>query len=264
MSPIPPIIDPDAQRYYGEDVAKYLINPGSVRAPGRHSPGQLRHARPYLANGSKMFVFPTPIEGFSRTGQAQLGLRHYIGDWHADGITVHYEEGRITLNGLFPGQTSQINMVDCLMMLRSKHVGRGLILYAPGLFFKEQFVLPENWDFTHDEDDRTHSIHYSITLVKIGEGAKVKDPLGMPPLFKTPKKSKPKGKATRIWTVKAGARTLKTIAAKPEVYNNVEKWKQLVSLNKQKLEDFQKKSGAKGGSYKLANVRLPVGFKLNY
>jgi len=264
MAPRPPTIDPKAKRFYGEDTAKYLINPGTVSAPGRHTPGQLRHARPYLANGRKLFVFPTPVEGFSRSGQAQLGLRHYIGDWKADGVTIHYEEGRITLNGLFPGQTSQQNMVECLMMLRSKHKGRGLVLYAPGLFNREQYILPENWDFTHDEEDRTHSIHYSITFVKIGEGKKVADPLSMPPYYRpVTRKSKPKGKAARTYTVKAGARTLRTIAAKPSVYGDPKKWTQLLALNRARIESIQEK-GTTIGSYKLPNYRLPVGFQLRY
>src|SRR5262245_6942278 len=264
MAPHPQVLRNETQQDYVQvDTAKYLVDPGSVKAPGRHTPGQLRHARPYLANGKKLFVFPTPVEGVSRTGQAMLGLRHYIGDWTADGCTIHYERARITLNGLFPGQTSQANMAECISMLRSCHKGRGLILYAPASFTQEQHGLPENWNFTHDEDDRTHSIAYSITVVRIGEGKKVADPHGKPPRMEV-RKAAPKGKPTKIWTVKEGARTLRTIAAKGEVYGDVKKWTQLVSLNREALVALQKKADQKAGSYKLPNFRLPVGFKLRY
>src|SRR4029077_11752119 len=125
--------------------------------------------------------FPIGVEGFTRGGTAQLGLRHYIGDNTVEGVTMHYEEARITLSGLFPGLTSQPNMVECINMLRSKTKDKGLILYAPGVFEREQYVLPETWNFEHDAEDRTHSITYTITLVRIGDGKKVKDSSGTAP-----------------------------------------------------------------------------------
>ena len=86
----------------GQDPAAYLVYPGTINAPGKATPGNLRHARPYLVNGSKLYPFPTGVEGFERSGQATLGLHHYIGDNTVDGVTIHYEEARITLSGTFP------------------------------------------------------------------------------------------------------------------------------------------------------------------
>jgi len=209
-----------------------------------------------------MFVFPTPVEGFQRSGTAQLGLRHYIGDWSVDGVTIHYEEARITLNGTFPGQTSQANMVECISMLRSFHLNRGLVLYAPGTFNKEQFVLPENWNFDHEEDNRTHDIRYSITFVRIGEGRRVRDPHGNPPQSFA-KISAPKGKATKRFTIRTNVRTLRAVSDK--VYGSPAKWTQLVALNKTALAQIQKKKGIKTtGNHKLAFIRLPIGMKINY
>jgi hypothetical protein len=246
----------------GQDPAKYLIFPGTVRAPGKHSPGNLRHARPYIANGSKLYVFPIGVEGFSRTGQATLGLHHYLGDNAVDGTTIHFEEGRITLTGMFPGLTAQDNMVECINMLRSKTKERGLVLYAPGVFEREQFVLPETWDFTHAEDDRTHSISYTVTLVRIDEGKKVKDSPGTSPgPNPVQKRVKPKGKPSRIFTVKAGARTLRQIAKK--VYNDDRMWQQLVSLNAGQLAQWQSRDVGTA-PFNLPTHRFPIGTKFRY
>ena len=252
---LPPTIGSKAARN-SNDPAKYLVFPGTVNAPGRHTPGNLRHARPYFVNGSKMYVFPIGVEGFRRSGQAQLGLRHYIGDWAVDGVTVHYEEARIVLSGTFPGLTAQQHMVDCLQMLRSKHSGRGITLYAPGVFEREQFVLPESWEFDHAEDDRTSSITYNISLVKLGEGPKVKDDPGTPP-SPSPRYSRtPKGKPARTFTVNGKYRTLRAIAAK--VYGDSAKWPQIVNLN----ATFFSRQGIP--THDLSTIRLPLGVKFRY
>src|SRR5262245_51040237 len=88
-----------------QDPAKYLVNPGVVKGPGKHTAGHLQHARPYIANGSRLFVFPVGVEAFTRRGEAQLGLHRYIGAISTDGQTINYEEARIELSGTFPGLT---------------------------------------------------------------------------------------------------------------------------------------------------------------
>jgi len=245
----------------GQDPAKYMVDPGEVIAPGKHTPGKLRHARPYLVNGRLLYVFPIGVEGFRRSGSATLGLRHYIGYNTADGVTIMYEEARIELSGTFPGLTSQRNMVDCINMLRSPHKRRGLVLYAPGVFNKEQFVLPESWDFQHSADDRTHSIDYNITLVRIGEGPKVKDPHGEPPR-NLGRNSSLRGKPTHSFTVNAKYRTLRGISAK--VYNDPNKWTQIVSLNLQMFAVWSQKNHKSLGSHALAVYRWPIGTKFRY
>jgi hypothetical protein len=249
------------ERGWGLDPAKYLLDPGQVLAPGKHSAGQLAHARPYISNGSDFFVFPVGAEGFRSQSQAQLGLHRYIGDNAVDGVVIHREESRIVLTGTFPGITSQDNMVECRNILRSIPHGPGIILWAPGVFEREQFVLAENWDFNHDADDRTHSIDYTITLVRIGGGHKVKDPTGRIPPPQPGTKSQPRGKPQRIFTVKAGVRTLRAISK--VVYGTQDKWGNLVALNQGQMNAW-KKQFPNLGAYQLPTYRWPIGTKFRY
>lgn len=249
------------ERGWGIDPAKYLIDPGQVLAPGKHSAGQLAHARPYISNGSDFFVFPVGVEGFRRAGQAQLGLHHYINDNAVDGVVIHREEARITLTGTLPGLTAQDNMVECINMLRSIPLAAGLILWAPGVFEREQYVLAEDWDFTHDAEDRTHSIDYTITLVRIGEDRAVKDPPGRIPPAQPGVSTKPKGKPARIFVVKANVRTLRAISK--AVYGTQDKWQQLVTLNQGQLNNW-KRQFPNLGTFQLPTYRWPIGTKFQY
>lgn len=245
----------------GQDPSAYLVNPGTVRGPGQHSAGQLRHARPYLVSGNSLFVFPVGVEGFVRSGQATLGLHHYIGDNAVDGVTIHYEEARIELSGTFPGITAQDNMVDCINILRSRPVEAGLVLYAPGVFEREQYVLAETWNFTHDRDDRSHSIDYTISLVRIGEGTRATDKPGATAPPNPTAKTKPKGKPSRIFTVKDGARTLRAISK--IVYGDQGAWAKLVDLNQGQLNSW-KKNHPVIPTHQLPTYRWPIGTKFRY
>jgi hypothetical protein len=247
----------------GNDPAKYLIEPGSVTiVPGgeKVDPGNLRHARPYITNGQKLFVFPIGAEGFRKSGQATLGLHRNINDDDATGVTVHRREGRIELSGMFPGITAQENMVACEAMLVSQQIN-GLALHVPGVFDNEQIVLPETWDFTHDADDRTHSISYSITFVKIGLGEKQKDPHGKPPHQNPSVKTRHRGKPHKIFTVKEGARTLRAISK--IVYKNPDAWHKLVKLNEGQLNAW-KKHHPIIPNHQLPTFRWPIGTKFRY
>jgi hypothetical protein len=267
--------EPDVAEYEiwrpgtGQDPAKYLVDPGTVRLQEgqvKASPGSLRHGRPCLMNGNHLFVFPVGVEGFTRSGTATLGLHRYIGDNSVDGITVHYEEGRIELRGTFPGLTAQDTMVDCINVLRSPSPDPGLVLFAPGVFEQEQYVLPETWNFDHAEDDRTHSITYSITFVRIGEGGKVSDKHGAPPPPNPGTKTKPKGKPSQIFTIKDGARTLRQVAA--SVYGNQDLWQRLVDLNAGQLADWQRGNALNDAynlpTYQLPTFRWPIGTQFRY
>lgn len=260
---------PDVARYQiwkpgtGQDPAKFLINPGQVTGPGRHSPGNLRHARPYLANGSRLFVFPIGTEGFRRAGSATLAIHKYIGANSVDGQTLHYEEGNIEMSGTFPGLTSRDNMIDCLAILRSRTGNSKIVLYAPGVFEREQFVLPEDWDFSHSEDDRTHSIEYRITFKRIGEGRSVKDPHGAPPPPNPSQvKLKPKGKPSRIFVIKDGAQTLRMVAN--EVYGNQNRWTDLVQLNEGQLRAWNRTIAQEVPHHSLGTYRWPIGTQFRY
>jgi hypothetical protein len=254
------------QRGLGLDPAGYLIDPGSVTGPGQHSPGQLWNARPYIVAGNTIFVFPVGVEGFNRAGTATIGSHKYLGDNSVDGVTTHYEEARITLRGTFPGITSHDTMVDCINILRAQTPDTGLVLYAPGVFDREQYVLAETWEFDHTEDDRTHSIEYTITFLRIGEGRAVTDPHGSTPNPNPEKRTITKGKPTRLFVVKDGAQTFRAIAQK--VYGNSDKWTQLVSINSGQLAEWSRMSGVQAyyglPSYQLPTYRWPIGTKFRY
>src|SRR6516225_3231639 len=94
----PPLIDENSWYYPGLEIdpAAYLLKPGTVTGPNKHTAGQWANARPYLSNGSDIYVWPVGVEGIQEQGQATLGLHNYIGDVEADGVIVHRDESRIT------------------------------------------------------------------------------------------------------------------------------------------------------------------------
>jgi hypothetical protein len=243
--------------------AKYLVNPGTVSAPGRHSSGGLTFARPYLVSGNSFFVFPVGAEGFRRSGSATLGLHRYLGANTVDGVTVHFEEARIEMTGTFPGRESTGQMIACLQLLRSKPVAGYCVLYLPGIFEHEQRVLPENWDFSHDPDDRTHSINYTISFVRVGEGDKVSpgNSRQSPPEPSARAVSKPRGKPSRIYTVTQNVRTLRAISN--QVYGNQSNWQRLIDLNSDQLNDW-KQNHPNIPSYQIPTYRWPLGTQFRY
>jgi hypothetical protein len=263
LNPQPPQIHENDYWYpgVGIDPAKYLLKPGVVTGPNKHTSGQWAHARPYIANGQIVFVFPVGMEGFQEQGQAQLGIHHYIGDKEADGMTVHYDESRITLSGVFPGLTSTPNMRALRNMLRAPQKAAGLILWVPGVLDQEQYVLPDTWTFNHDEGDRSHSIDYSVTFLRIGTRKRVNDPTNsVPPENPGPGK-KPRGKPGKIFTVRAGYRTLRHIAKK--VYHDADAWPRLVRLNQGQLNRWKRKH-PNIPQHKIPTYRWPLGTKFRY
>jgi len=167
----------------GQDPAKYLVNPGHWDASSkRMTPGDLAHARPWLDSGRLVFIWPVPTEGFRRTGNSTLALHHYIGDQYVDAQVIHRDEARIELTGVFPGLSAQDNMAELINVLNDDPPEAGMTLNVPGVFEQVKFVIPENWDFSHDTDDQTHSISYTITFVAIGEGRRIPDPSGQAPV----------------------------------------------------------------------------------
>lgn len=263
-----PSIVEDNQKWLpnaGHNPARYLVNPGSVKGENRHSAGALRHARPYIVSGQRIFVFPVGTEGFRRSGNATVGIHKNLGEVAVDAHVTHREEGRIELSGTFPGNTSQDAMIQCIAILRSKPPG-GIVLYVPGIFNREAYVVPETWDFSHAADDRTHSIDYTISFIRTGEGEKIGDPKGSPAPQNPTVKKKPKGKPTRFFTVAEGARTLRQISS--FVYKDANKWQQLVSLNQSMIHKWQAKNlknKTQGlPSYSLVAYRWPIGTKFRY
>lgn len=222
----------------GQDTAKYLVDPGDID-PSRNTQnaGNMRHSRPWITAGTgEFFIFPTPTEGFRRTGQATLGIHHYIGDDRADVQVVHREEGRIELRGTFAGVTAAENMLDCIDLLLTEPPENGLTLYVPGVFEKEEYVAAESWEFDHDPEDQTHSIPYTITFIRTGEGKRLTDKAGEPGPPQ-PISGDAKGTPTRTIQTRDGMRTLKSIAA--YVYHDADMWFQIVELNRETINRWQ-------------------------
>lgn len=236
------------------DTARYLVNPGD-----NTDAGSLVHIRPYLDNGQTIFIFPVGVEEFRASGDTQLGLHHYIGDNAVDGVVLHWEEGRITLAGTFPGITSHTNMVELRNILRTPpKQDKGLTLYANGVFENEQYVLPESWEFSHDRDDRSHSIDYTITLVRTGDSKRLADKPGDPPPPNPSHSTTPLGAPSRIFTIKSGARTLQAMSTITYVPLNI-----IVNLNQGQLNKWQK-SHPKVSNVQLPFYRWPIGTKFRY
>src|SRR5262245_15610873 len=216
------------------DTARYLVDPGSVSAPGKHSAGGLTFARPYIVSGTDFFVFPVGTEGFTRSGSAKLGLHYYLGANSVDGMTLHREEGRIEMSGTFPGISSVSMMRKCIQILRAESPDGYLTLYVPGVFAREQRVLAENWSFTHPAEDRTSSIDYTISFVRLGEGQeRLSDPNGIPPPPAPAPMATPRGKPTHIYRVTTNVRTLRAVSN--VVYGNADEWQTLADLNEGQL-----------------------------
>lgn len=150
-------------------------------------------------------------------------------------------------------------MVALRNILRAPAAGAtGLTLIAPGVFENEQYVLPENWEFSHDRDDRSHSIEYTVTLVRTGDKHKLKDVPGGPPPINPGRKTKPRGKPQRIFTIKTGVRTLRGVGK--AVHKD---WHYLVEMNQGQMNSWKKKHPTVKQK-DIPTYRWPVGTKFRY
>ena len=207
----------------GMNPAKYLI-PDS----------ELRYARPMLRSGSKEFVWPVGIETFRHSGNALLGVRRYIGDNAADVQVVHKDEARIEMTGTFPGTTAVACMIALKDVILAETPDRGKILFLPGVFEEVKYVAVESYDFNHSEDDRTHSIDYTITFVIMGTGFSFQTPNATGTTTTTTSSpvvtaTRPLSPGGRILSTTGGASNFQHIAK--IVYGNPDKWPKLVDLN---------------------------------
>lgn len=260
----------------GQDPARYLVDPGQWNeGTKKMSAGQLAHARPWLDSGVRIFIWPVPTEGFSRSGQSMLALHHYIGDQFADAQVIHRDEARITLTGVFPGITAQNAMASLVNTLNDDPPDAGMVLNVPGVFDQVKFVIPENWEFGHDPDDQTHSISYTVTFIQIGERGRVSDPGGAaPPVNPSSVSANPSttpsanvisaGGAAPVtpaqsqyfpngFTTKSGVQTLKAIAFFS--YGTPDRWEDVYNLNQELINRITKNAPKS----KLPTYLLPVG-----
>jgi hypothetical protein len=232
----------------GQDPARYVV-----------TMSELYHKRPALIVGDQVFVWPIGTEGFRRTGNATLGIHHYLGDNRVDVHVIHRDEARIEMSGTFPGFTAQDNMVALIQVLTGTTPKKGKILYLPGIFENVQYVTVENYDFSHQEDDRTHSIAYSISFIRTDIGRRALDPHGQPPVPNPWIRKIGKGESARTVIVRSGVRTLKAVAHR--AYGTPNLWHRVVLLNRNTILKYQKKRKIKIPSHKMPTYRWPIGTK---
>ena len=216
----PGIARPDTFQF-GEDSARYLLQP------------DVQFERPWLSvPGGETFIFPAGVEGFEHSGTAEIAIHKYLGDDEIDISMVHRDEPAFSLTGQFPGKTSVNNMLACKAVCASKTPERGKILHLPFIMPRIQYVVVRDYNFAHSEDDRTETIAYRLSFLKIGVGRRISP--GEPDLpSPNPETQQPVGDSQRLFRVRQGYRTLRAVSKK--VYGNPDKWIKLFNLNQSKL-----------------------------
>jgi hypothetical protein len=245
---------------------------------------QLRFAPPSIRAGGLSFTWPIGPEGFRRSGSATLGMHKFIGDNVVQANVIHFDESHIELSGTFPGLSSPNDMTTLIDVLTNRNKK---VLHVPGVFPREQYVEVENYEFTHAAEDRTHSIDYSISFLKVGTGGGVggfaKSDLGQlqgssikpasgarlrgiktsgtqtltgPAPITRPAKSQ----SARYFQVVDGVDTFRTISQM--VYGDSDKAGILVNLNQETIT--RNNPGLQVNSYELVYHRWPRGTRIAY
>lgn len=230
-----------------EDTAKYVVERSRFQRPTLSIP-----------NGPS-FEWPNGVEGIRIAGQIGNARHKYIGD-NADVVQVMHRDSRtIEMSGQFSGVTGSENIRDLLAVVTAvSGTGYWLLKLPAGVLpTKEQQVNIEAYDFDHPQDDRMDSWDYTITFILIGVGKKLKSKkvIASPtnPITKT---GKDKGTGQRIFTIHAGARTLRAVAKL--VYGNPERWREIYDKNTKVLNSL-------GIPFNILPTKiLPLGLKLHY
>jgi hypothetical protein len=224
-----------------------------------------RFPLPKITGGGKTFVWPVGIEGFTRLGNATLGIHKYLGANHVDVHLIHLDEAHIELSGTFPGLTSTKNMRDLIEVLVAKGPKQ---LYLPGVFTAIQSVYAESYNFIHAEDDRTHSVSYTVSFVRTTTSGTVdsKSTAQHQTLSDTPgpPKAKVEGKPDRMAQTTDGMSTFRAVA--DHVYDDPDKWNSLITLNQEDFSDYNKDRGVPDPipGYQLVIGRWELGTRVRF
>jgi len=254
MADIPLVTHPQSPA--NKDSAKRLV-----------SDAGLKFARPWISAGSLHFVWPVGAESFRISGQATNAVHHYIGGNTPDVQTIHFHEGRIEISGTLPGLTSPENMVSLQDIVTSRS---RKMLALPGVLPKVQYVVVDSYEFNRDENDRTNSIAYSITLIRVGTAGTSKGPgvvgstldsAQAPGSAPSTAQRASKSQSSRTYTTTQTIRTFRAVSDK--VYGDVNLWTKLVDLNRNTL--INNNPALKGvNQYQLPYYRWPVGTRIAY
>jgi hypothetical protein len=245
--------------YGNKDSAAFL-----VKDSGR------KFQRPWIKAGGLKYTWPIGIEGFRVSGTMLTALHRYIGDNVAVADTIHFNEGHIEISGMLPGMTSPGSMVKLIdvLMARNKKT-----LSLPGVLPKVQYVVVENYDFSHTEDDRTSSITYTISMIRTGNVGTSKGSGGSGGGGSTfgavqGVSGAPTGSQRSVGTESprtfATTQSVDTFRAVADaVYGDVDQWPKLVDLNRDRLVN-NNPSLTNVNTYQLPYFRWPVGTKIVY
>lgn len=254
MSASPPVInDP-----IGDDDKRPGVYTGGTETHKFLIPKR-RIEKPTLAIvGGDQFVWEAGLEGVRISGNATIAEHRYLGDNAVVGFVTHRDTGRIELSGQFSGKTGATNVRDLRQIIMAVTPKGGKILTLPNrVFIKQQFVIVENYDFVHAQDDRTDSFDYTVSFLLIGVGKKTRSTKKVrPPSNPTSRKAKPKGKATRVFVTKNGASTLRAVAK--IVYGNPDRWREIYNKNLKVLKSLHIPL------HTLPTKVLPYGIRLHY
>lgn len=227
--------------------------------PAKLLVARTRYERPTLRSGALKFEWPLGVEGVRFSGQAAMAEHLYIGDNDVVVNVTHLDDQRIVLTGMFPGLTGTKNMQDLLQVIRAPQPKAGKVLVLPRVVFSNEIVVAvADYDFDHPEDDRNNSWTYTVTFRRLSTGRQTNKPkkISSPVNPRTGKgKAVPRGKSQRIFTVHAGANTLRAVAKL--VYGTPNRWGDIYNKNKKVLKKY-------GPLHTIPTKRLPLGLKLNY
>jgi hypothetical protein len=224
--------------------------------PAKLIVGIARYERPTLSlvNGGT-FEWPIGVEGVTISGSAGLAEHHYIGDDDVVLQVLHRDDRHIAMSGMFPGLTGSANVRALLEIIKADTPEDGKLLTLPGIFLNEQVVVVSDYNFTHDEGDHNDSWIYTINFRKVNIGRKITRPKTTISPSNPDEEEKAEGKTPRVYTIKAGVRTLRAVAR--AVYKNENRWNEIY----QKNQRFQ---GSQDSLHQLPTKPLPLGMKLNF
>lgn len=229
-----------------EDTAKMLVSRGRFRQPS-------------LSAAGRVFIWPGGTEGIKISGQATVAEHRYFDENKVVIQVVHRDSRRIVMTGMFSGATASANWRDLLDIITAEQPPNGKLLSVPGVFLKAQRVAVADYEFDHNEDDRTDSFTYSVNFHFLGVGSKLKQAKtisftrGLLPVSG----AKPdRGKSERVFIVRDGAGTLRAVAK--IVYGNANRWREIYNKNSKVLNTLNVQL------HVLPTKPLPHGLRLKY
>jgi hypothetical protein len=213
-------------------------------------------ASPAVAAGGPAFVWPLGVEGFTIANNADLGIHKYIGTNDIDVEIIFPSERHITMNGIFPGKTAaqQFRALEAVILHPSTVFGK--VLCLPLVAERVLYVTVSNYTFSHDQEDRTGTISYSLEFIQQGAGSQIKRKQLRPPKRNPTTKTSPRGKSGKRRKTTSGT-TLRANAA--QVYNDPAEQYTVLGRN---LNDLTAQTGL--APHQLAYSPLPPGTTLNY